>query len=66
MIVIGVGNPYRRDDGLGPHVIDRLREFGLPDDVVTTSRSSQFPGSCARRLGVEAIDLGGAGFLSAE
>lgn len=23
--VIGVGNPYRRDDGVGPAVIDRLR-----------------------------------------
>jgi hydrogenase maturation protease len=38
MIVIGVGNPYRRDDGLGPHVIDRLREFGLPDSVLAVSR----------------------------
>jgi hydrogenase maturation protease len=25
-VVIGVGNPYRRDDGVGPAVIDRLRE----------------------------------------
>jgi len=24
-VVIGVGNPYRRDDGVGPAVIDRLR-----------------------------------------
>jgi hydrogenase maturation protease len=38
MIVIGVGNPYRRDDGLGPYVIDRLRELGLPDSVLAVSR----------------------------
>ncbi len=38
MIVIGVGNPYRRDDGLGPYVVDRLREFGLPDSVLAVSR----------------------------
>jgi len=25
LVVIGVGNPYRRDDGVGPAVIDRLR-----------------------------------------
>lgn len=29
-VVIGVGNPYRRDDGVGPAVIARLREWGLP------------------------------------
>jgi hydrogenase maturation protease len=28
-IVIGVGNPYRRDDGVGPAVVDRLRRRGL-------------------------------------
>jgi hydrogenase maturation protease len=28
--VIGVGNPYRRDDGVGPAVIARLRDRRLP------------------------------------
>lgn len=28
-MVIGVGNPYRRDDGVGPAVVDRLRGAGL-------------------------------------
>jgi hydrogenase maturation protease len=37
MIVIGVGNEYRRDDGLGPWVIDRLRERGLPDALLDVS-----------------------------
>jgi hydrogenase maturation protease len=31
--VIGVGNEYRRDDGLGPAVVARLRRADLPPDV---------------------------------
>jgi hydrogenase maturation protease len=38
MIVIGVGNPYRRDDGLGPYVVDRLRALGLPESMLAVSR----------------------------
>ena len=29
-VIIGVGNPYRRDDGVGPAVVDRLRARDLP------------------------------------
>jgi hydrogenase maturation protease len=29
-VVIGVGNEYRRDDGVGPAVVTRLRRRGLP------------------------------------
>jgi hydrogenase maturation protease len=29
-VVIGVGHPYRRDDGVGPAVIERLRQRCLP------------------------------------
>jgi hydrogenase maturation protease len=32
-IVIGVGNEFRRDDGLGPAVVARLRTLPLPADV---------------------------------
>jgi hydrogenase maturation protease len=32
-IVIGVGNEYRRDDGLGPAVVAHLRRQILPPDV---------------------------------
>ncbi|MFW6017877.1 MAG: hydrogenase maturation protease [Halapricum sp.] len=32
--VVGVGNPIMSDDGLGEHVIEALRERGLPDGVV--------------------------------
>jgi hydrogenase maturation protease len=30
-VVIGVGNPYRRDDGVGSAVIERLRRLGVKD-----------------------------------
>lgn len=30
MVVIGVGNPYRRDDGVGAAVVELLRHSGLP------------------------------------
>ena len=29
-LVIGVGNPYRRDDGFGVAVLERLRELAVP------------------------------------
>ncbi len=32
-VVIGVGNPYRRDDGVGPAVIELLRGYALPGGV---------------------------------
>lgn len=33
IVVIGVGNPYRRDDGVGTAVIELLRVAGLPEGV---------------------------------
>ena len=33
MVVIGVGNPYRRDDGVGAAVIELLRHCSLPHGV---------------------------------
>lgn len=29
-VVIGIGNPYRRDDGLGPAVVSLLRDRRIP------------------------------------
>jgi hydrogenase maturation protease len=37
MIVIGVGNSYRRDDGVGPAVVNLLRWRGLPGVVLAES-----------------------------
>ena len=33
IVVIGCGNPNRSDDGVGPHVVNMLREKGVPDQV---------------------------------
>jgi hydrogenase maturation protease len=37
IIVIGVGDQCRRDDGVGPAVVARLRERGLSEAVLATS-----------------------------
>jgi hydrogenase maturation protease len=32
ILILGVGNPFRRDDGIGPAIIGRLKlEWGLPE-----------------------------------
>ena len=31
LVIIGCGNPNRSDDGVGPYVVSRLSENGLPD-----------------------------------
>lgn len=31
--IIGCGNPNRSDDGVGPHVIDILAQYSLPDHI---------------------------------
>lgn len=36
-VVIGVGNEFRRDDGLGPAVADRLSDLNLPGVTVAKS-----------------------------
>lgn len=36
-VVIGIGNPYRRDDGIGPAVADEISRLGLPGVRVTLS-----------------------------
>src|ERR1043165_8817449 len=33
VVVIGVGNPFRRDDGVGPAVVEALRDH-VPDGTV--------------------------------
>ncbi|GAA3452339.1 hydrogenase maturation protease [Dactylosporangium matsuzakiense] len=37
VVIIGVGNPYRRDDGVGSAVIHRLRAAGLPGATLAES-----------------------------
>ncbi|MGE5828021.1 MAG: hydrogenase maturation protease [Micromonosporaceae bacterium] len=37
VVVIGVGNPFRRDDGVGPAVVQRLRRRHLPGVTLAES-----------------------------
>ncbi|GAA3367951.1 hydrogenase maturation protease [Streptomyces sannanensis] len=37
VVVIGVGNPFRRDDGVGPAVVEALRAAEVPADTLTVS-----------------------------
>jgi hydrogenase maturation protease len=36
-VVIGVGNEFRRDDGVGPAIADGIRTLGLPGTRVVTT-----------------------------
>ncbi len=40
-LVFGIGNPGRRDDGLGPRFIDRLRALNLPGVVTDANYQLQ-------------------------
>ncbi len=33
IVVIGCGNPNRSDDGVGPYVAARMRDFGIPENT---------------------------------
>jgi hydrogenase maturation protease len=33
VLVLGLGNPWRGDDGIGPRVVEELTRRGLPEDV---------------------------------
>ena len=71
-LVLGLGNPWRGDDGLGPAVIRWLQVRGLPPDVVTVdggtpgldlvlTLAGDYKGRPYRRaLIVDAADLGRA------
>ncbi len=32
-VIIGIGNTLRNDDGVGPYILDKLREKNLPKDI---------------------------------
>jgi hydrogenase maturation protease len=49
LVVIGVGNPYRRDDGVGPAVIARLRDR-LPAGRRATVRLDESDGEPSQLL----------------
>lgn len=64
VLVLGIGNPLRRDDGVGLHVVRRLREEGLPPGVGVAELSGDWTalldrfGGCDRLIVVDAADIG--------
>ena len=49
VLVIGIGNPAREDDALGPEAANRIAAFGLPD--VTVDADYQLTVEDAARIG---------------
>jgi hydrogenase maturation protease len=64
VLVLGIGNPLRRDDGIGLHVVRRLRKEGLPPGVGVAELSGGWTalldrlGGCDRLIVVDAADVG--------
>lgn len=65
VLVAGVGNELRRDDGLGPAVIRALAERGVPEHVDLVDFGTRLYDLLLRMRGygalvvVDAVDLGG-------
>jgi hydrogenase maturation protease len=49
-VVIGIGNEYRRDDGIGPLVVARLRDLASSDPLLSTVDLAVSDGEPSRLL----------------
>ena len=54
LLVIGVGNRYRRDDGVGPLLTERLRQLG-PDELRVIEHSGEFTSLMELIRGAESV-----------
>jgi len=52
-LVIGVGNPGRRDDGLGPALVERLAGFRLPERAVVKAEENAADAFWTYQLNIE-------------
>lgn len=63
-LVLGVGNPFRRDDGIGPAVIDRLKaendleDIDLLDGGIDGLSLIEYIKGYEKVLIVDAVDMG--------
>jgi hydrogenase maturation protease len=64
VLVLGIGNPLRSDDGAGLHVVRRLLREGLPAGVCASELTGGWTslldrlGACDRLIVVDAADVG--------
>ena len=65
MVVIGMGNPMRHDDGIGHVVLERLARLGVADDrvelVALDGEASRLLEAWRDRRRAVVIDAGGTG-----
>jgi hydrogenase maturation protease len=63
-LLVGVGNPWRRDDGIGPAVAGRVAALGIPDlDVVVEAEPLALLEHLPRCDTVVVVDAGAPGPL---
>lgn len=55
LLVYGIGNPGRQDDGLGIRLVERLQEAGMPDDVTLESNYQLAPEDALALAGHDAV-----------
>jgi len=55
VLIIGIGNPLRRDDGFGPAVVDALEAAGLPGSVKLMAVHQLAPEIVEDLIGVERV-----------
>ena len=55
VVVVGVGNLLAKDDGVGPRVIERLRERPMPPHVACVDAATDLLGVLLELAGVERL-----------
>ena len=64
VLILGLGNPLRGDDGIGPRVVEELNQHGLPDGVAAVDGGTGGVGllgmleGWSRVVVVDAADVG--------
>lgn len=54
-VIIGCGNTNRLDDGVGPHVINKLKNMSLPNDIALFDAGTDGMGILYQARGVEQL-----------
>ncbi|MBE3069223.1 MAG: hydrogenase maturation protease [Planctomycetes bacterium] len=66
VVILGLGNPLARDEGLGPRAVERLMARGLPEGVLAIDAGTDFlavlgeVAGAERLILIDAMQAGGA------